>query len=567
MRNLLIAAIVWVSCANLFGAGNEAPRPNIIIILADDMGYSDAGCFGSEIQTPHLDALAAGGVRFTQFYNTGRCCPTRASLLTGLYPHQADVGHMTGDKTDIEGYRNNLSHKAVTIAEVLRPAGYSTYMTGKWHVTTDEGPRKPKDNWPRQRGFDRFYGTIKGGGSYFDPAMLTRENTPISPDGDPEYQPEHFYYTDAIADQSSRFIREHHDQKGQQPFFMYVAFTSPHWPLHAPEDAIAKYKGKYDAGYESIRQKRYERMKELGLVDPNWELSPAPMRWSEEKDKAWEARCMEVYAAQIDRMDQGIGRIIDALKDTGSFDNTLVMFLQDNGACAEVMGREMHEDRQRASTGPAMKPGSPQLDVFPKFTREGAPIRDGRANMPGAETSYMAYGKNWANVSNTPFREYKHWVHEGGISTPLIAHWPAGISRRGAMEKQPGHLIDIMPTCIELAGAKYPEKVDAGDVPPMVGVSLLPALAGKMLERKSPIFFEHEGNRAVRDENWKLVAKGEDGAWELYDMTSDRSEMHDLAAKEPDRVKKMAAAWQAWAEANHVLPMNPWKKKTTTAAE
>ncbi len=565
---ILLVAGAWMHAqlAAASAAEAKAPRPNIIVILADDMGYSDAGCFGSEIETPNLDRLASEGVRFTQFYNTGRCCPTRASLLTGLYPHQADVGHMTGDKTDVEGYRNDLSHKAVTIAEVLKPAGYSTYMTGKWHITSNEGPRKSKDNWPRQRGFDRYYGTIKGGGSYYDPAMLTRDNTPISPDADPEYHPEHFYYTDAIADQSSRFIREHHDQRADQPFFIYVAFTSPHWPLQAPEQAMAKYKGKYDSGYEPIRARRYERMKELGLVDPKWELSPAPLAWSDQSDKAWDARCMEVYAAQIDRMDQGIGRILDALRDTGSVENTLVLFLQDNGACAERMGRDANADRLSATSRPAMKPTDLQLDVFPKFTRDGRPIRDGRGTMPGPDTSYLAYGGNWANVSNTPFREYKHWVHEGGISTPLIAHWPIGIGRKNVLEKQPGHLIDIMPTCVALAGASYPEKVEAGAVTPMQGVSLIAGFSGNPLNRKSPIFFEHEGNRAVRDGNWKLVARGEKGPWELYDMTADRSEMHDLAAKEPDRVKTMAAAWQTWAESTQVLPMNPWKKKGAAGA-
>jgi arylsulfatase len=538
------------------------PKPNIVIILADDMGYSDAGCYGGEMITPNLDRLAAGGVRFTQFYNTARCCPTRASLLTGLYSHQAGVGHMTSHTSKYPGYKNELSHDAVTIAEVLRPAGYSTYMTGKWHITRSDGPGMPKDNWPRQRGFDRYYGTIRGGGSYYDPAMLVRGNTPISAASDPEYQPEHFYYTTAIADQSARFVREHHEKQGDKPLFMYVAFTSPHWPLHAPADAVAKYKGKYDHGYEPIRAARLVRMKEIGLVDPKWELSPGAEKWDAQEHKDWEIRCMEVYAAQIEMMDRGIGHIVDALKETGQLDNTLIFFLQDNGACAEDMGRAVHAERASATTTQPRPRDAIEVDVLPHYTRDGRPVRDGYIAMPGPDDSYVAYGRGWANVSNTPFREYKHWVHEGGISTPLIAHWPAGIARarHGEFERQPGHLIDLMPTCVEIAGASYPKEVEGRAVTPMQGVSLTPAFRAQSLARQQPIFFEHEGNRAIRDGKWKLVAKHH-SPWELYDLESDRTEMHDLAAADPDRAKQMAEAWQKWAEASQVLPLNPWAKK------
>lgn len=536
----------------------QTTRPNIVIIMADDMGYSDAHCMGSEIDTPNLDRLAKNGIRFTQFYNTARCCPTRASLLTGLYSHQADVGHMTGDRTDQQGYRNELSHEAATIPEVLKPAGYATYAVGKWHVTSKAGPKSPKDNWPKQRGFDHYYGTIMGGGSYFDPSMLTRENTPITPVIDPDYQPDHFYYTDAIADNAASFVYQQHETDSTQPFFMYVAFTSPHWPLHAPAEAIAKYKGKYDAGYEPIRAARFARMKELGIVDPKWELSPAPGKWADTQHKEWEARCMEVYAAQIDRMDTGIGKIIDALDHTAQLDNTLIMFLQDNGACAEDTGRETHADRMNAPTTQPMRPAQIQTQTFPMYTRDGRPIKDGPTIMPGGDDTFMAYGRGWANVSNTPFREYKHWVHEGGISTPLIAHWPNGISRKNELEKQPGHLIDLMATCVDLAHAKFPQQKF-----PMQGVSLVPAFSGKSLEREKPIFFEHEGNRAIRDGEWKLVAKGINGKWELYNITSDRSEMHDLASEQPDRVKELSTAWQTWAEKSQVLPMNPWAKNAS----
>jgi arylsulfatase len=527
---LISAIILFIATATCAPAA--APRPNIIVMLADDMGYSDAGCFGGEIATPNIDALAAGGVRFTQFYNTARCCPTRASLLTGLYPHEAGVGHMTWKQLDLPGYRADLSHDAPTIAELLKSAGYATYMTGKWHVTINDTADKPKDNWPRQRGFDRYYGTIKGSGSYFDPTMLVRENTPISPATDPEYKSEHYYYTDAIADQSARYITEHHQSRAQQPFFLYVAFTSPHWPLHAPAETIAKYKGKYDAGYEPIRAARFERMKTIGLIDARWQLSPAPQPWATQRDKAWEARCMEVYAAQIERMDDGIGRIVESLKTTGQLDNTLILFLQDNGACAEPKGRTAK-------------------DALPKGTRGGVGV------MPGGPDTFIAYGRNWANVSNTPFREYKHFVHEGGISTPLIAHWPTGISRHGVLERQPGHLIDLLPTFLELAGAEFPREFNGKSPRPPQGVSLVPAFAGQSLARKQPIFFEHEGNRAVRDGRWKLVAKGKDGPWELYDIDADRTEMHDLSAEHGDQVQRLSNAWQQWAESSQVLPLLP----------
>ena len=565
---LIVAAAWWGYLSPRAAAAPPVPapapspsRPNIVVILADDMGFSDAHFMGSEIDTPNLDKLAAGGVTFTQFYNTARCCPTRASLLTGLYPHQAAFGWMAGHTSDFPGYRDELSHDAVTIAEVLKTAGYATYMTGKWHITSHQMPEGPKDNWPRQRGFDRYYGTIMGGGSYFDPAMLVRDNTPITPVNDAEYKPEHFYYTDAIADQSARFIRE---SPAGKPFFLYVAFTSPHWPLHAPPETIAKYKGKYDAGYEAVRAARFDRMKQLGVIDAKWELSPPELTWQKldppvddwnhQEHKEWEARCMEVFAAQVDRMDQGIGRIVEALRVANQLDHTLVLFLQDNGGCAERMGRSEHKDRTNAPTTKPAGPNRIQSVVFPRYTRDGRPIKDGLAVMPGADDTFVAYGPNWANVSNTPFRMYKHWVHEGGISTPLVAYWPAGIKRHGEWDRTPGHLIDIMATCVELSGATYGSKI------PMQGVSLLPTFDGKPITREHPIFWEHEGNRAIRQGKWKLVAKDADGPWELYDMDADRSEMHDLAKQEPQRVKEMSSRWTSWAEKNNVFPLNPFSR-------
>lgn len=314
-----------------------AERPNIIVIMSDDMGYSDLGCYGGEIRTPNLDQLAAGGVRFTQFYNTARCCPTRAALLTGLYSHQAGIGHMVDDRGS-DGYRGDLNTRCVTMAEVLKPAGYKTYALGKWHVTKGITPEGRKDNWPLQRGFDRYYGTIIGAGNFFDPKMLIRDNQPISAATDPEYSPKSFYYTTALSDQAVRFLGEHQRGPEQSPFFMYIAYTAAHWPLHAPDQEVAKYQGKYDAGYEPIRLARLAKQRELGLLDPKW----TPVRmigdWEKVTDKNFEKRCMEVYATMVSVMDEGVGRIVAELKRIGQLENTLILYLQDNGACAEIRG-------------------------------------------------------------------------------------------------------------------------------------------------------------------------------------------------------------------------------------
>ena len=536
-----------------------AERPNIVLIMADDMGYSDIGCFGGEIETPNLDRLAEGGLRFTQFYNTGRCCPTRASLLTGLYPHQAGVGWMMRDQGR-DGYRGDLNRRCRTIAEVLRPAGYSTYMAGKWHVTKHTNPEGPKDNWPLQRGFDRFYGTITGAGSFFDPGTLTRGNTMISPFADPQYKPKEYYYTDAISDHAVRFIDEHAKERAEKPFFMYVAYTCAHWPMHALEKDIAKYQGKYDGGYAPIRKARREKMKRLGLITGDWETAPQVGDWEKQQHKEWESRCMEVYAAMIDNMDRGIGRIVETLKRTGQLENTLVLYLQDNGGCQEGNGRRGDFKRPVEATEPKIAADAVRLAVIPKQNRAGVPTLTGPHIMPGPEDTYIAYGINWANVSNTPFREFKHFVHEGGIATPLVAHWPEGIKRRGELDPQPGHLIDLMATCVDLAKAAYPTEVAGQKIRPMEGVSLAPAFTGKSLSRKSPIFWEHEGNRAIRDGRWKLVAK-ENRAWELYDMTADRTEMYNLVDEQPELVKRLSTTWETWAARADVLPLGAWRGK------
>jgi arylsulfatase len=547
---LLVALCPW-----LFAA-----QPNIIVIMCDDVGYSDIGCYGGEIETPNLDALAKGGLRFTQFYNTARCCPTRAALLTGLYPHQAGIGHMMEDHRAKAGesYAGDLSKKAVTMAEVVKTAGYSTYMTGKWHVTKVTKPQTEADkhNWPLQRGFDRFYGTIHGAGSFFDPNTLTRDNTYISPFADAEYQPKEYYYTDAINDHAARFVTEHAKSSPEKPFLLYMAHTAAHWPMHAKEADIAKYKGRYDAGYDSIRAARLEKMKRLGLLDERWKVTPQAGDWSQVENKAWEARCMEVFAAMIDCMDQGIGRLVETLKKNDQYDNTLILFLQDNGGCAEGMGRNgPHRPRAEKPTLPALANDFLQPDMIPKQTRDGFPMRQGNGVMPGGADTYIGYGLNWANVSNTPFREYKHWEHEGGISTPLIAHWPKGIAKEAhdKLNATPTHLIDLMATCVDLAGATYPKEHNGNAVQPMEGVSLAPAFSGKPIARPQPLFWEHEGNRAIRSGEWKLVSK-HPGGWELYHMTTDRTEMNDLAAQQPERVKEMAALWDAWAKRVGVMP-------------
>ena len=555
-----VLPLAWLGTAVLASAGG---RPNILLIMADDVGFSDLGCYGSAIQTPNLDALAMGGVRFTQFYNTSRCCPTRASLLTGLYPHQAGIGHMTWTDRGLEGYHATLNNHCATIAEVLRADGYRTYMAGKWHVTRFDGPEADPSQWPVQRGFEKFYGTIKGSGSFYDPISLCRQNTFITPENDPEYRPQEFYYTDAISDNAVKFLQKHEAESADKPFFLYVAYTAAHWPMQALEKDIAKYKGKFDGGYEPERQARLQRLKELGLIDSKWDAAPTVGDWNA-VDKKWEARCMEVYAAMLDNMDQGIGRIVRELKRSGQLENTVIFFLQDNGACAEDNGRRPVKKSPAKKFQP-MRPDELQTVAQPHQTRDGRPVRKGPGVMPGGADTFVAYGENWANVSNTPFREYKHWVHEGGISTPLIVHWPAGIPsrRNGKLETQPGHLIDIMATCVALSGANYPKELHGEKIKPLQGVSLLPALEGKDLKRPEPIFWEHESNRAIREGNWKLVAKA-DQAWELYDMEQDRTEMHNLAAANPAKVKALAAKWDAWAARCDVLPLGGWKGKTAS---
>lgn len=554
-----------LSCAAfLLHFANAAERPNIIIVMSDDVGYSDIGCYGSEIETPTLDRLAENGLRYTQFYNTGRCCPTRASLLTGLYAHQAGIGQMTSDGGQ-PGYRGDLSRNAVTIAEVLKTAGYRTYMSGKWHVTKQLKPDGDKSNWPLQRGFDKFYGTIIGAGSLYDPWTLTRGNTAITPENDEYYQPETYYYTHAISDNAVSYIEDHFKGHAEEPFFMYVAYTAAHWPMHALQEDIAKYKGRYDAGYEAIRKARYEKMKELGVIQ-DWPLSPAPAIWESIPDdmKAWEIRCMEVYAAMLDSMDQGIGDIVSTLKKHDELDNTLILYLQDNGGCHETLGRKAKMPAWAGSEAKPeeirpMKPVELQTSMVPKTTRDGRPLRMGPEVMPGPADTYIAYGRNWANVSNTPFREYKSFNHEGGISSPLIAHWPNGIQSRNELRHEPNHLIDLMATCVELAGADYPETFNGKDIIPKEGRSLVAGFKADR-EEERVLMFEHFGKAAIRKGSWKLVRSGMRAPWELYNIDKDRSELNNLSKEQPELAAELAKLWESEAHRTLIFP-KPGKRK------
>jgi arylsulfatase A-like enzyme len=510
-------------------------RPNVVIILCDDMGYSDLGCYGGEIQTPHIDKLAGEGLRFTQFYSCTRCAPSRASMLTGLHPHQAGIGILTYDDGP-DGYPGNLGRNTVTIAEVLKGEGYGTYLSGKWHLAKDN--TKENDTWPLHRGFDRFYGTLTGSGSFYMPHTLTRDHENI----DHESLEEGFYYTDAITSNAVKFIQEHVQQKPEAPFFQYVAYTAPHWPLQAPEEEIARYKGRFDEGWDCLREKRLERMRTMGLVAPNWTQpdrdSDTPS-WEDADNKEWRIRCMEVYAAQITRMDQGVGEIVAALEEAGQLDNTLIVFLSDNGGSAE----HIHPYPEDA------------VPLIPRSrTREDKPVLLGNYPevMPGPDWTFQTYNY-WAYLSNTPFRLYKSWVHEGGIATPLIVHWPHGIEEKGALRHTPGQLTDMMATVLEAVGATYPKQYESHEVIPMEGSSLLPYFGKDAAENTRKLYWEHQGNAAIRHGNLKLVCDYP-GAWELYDLEQDRTETVNLANEYPEKVALLEQEYRDWASRCRVIP-------------
>lgn len=517
-------------------------RPDIVLILADDMGFSDIASFGGEIETPALDRLAANGIRMTQFYNTARCSPSRASLMTGLHPHQVGVGILNFDDLP-DGYPGDLSAECATIAEVLSANGYATYLSGKWHLSVDM--EKPNQSWPTRRGFDRFFGTLEGAGSFYQPRTLMRDEVNI----EQEAAEPGWFYTDQITQNAVDFLREHDEQQPDRPAFMFVSYTAPHWPLHAHDEDIQRYRGRFDAGWDQLREERLKCLVKQGIIDPGWELSPRDDRvpaWSEVEDQQWQARRMETYAAQVDRMDQGIGRILDELERSGRLDNTIVIFLSDNGGCAEEMPPEKVAEfvtafvpmKMTTQRGEQVEPGNvPGLD-------------------PGPETTYQSYGRCWANLSNTPFREYKHWVHEGGIATPFIVHWPAGLregsSGGGDLCTEPAQLVDVLPTLAAAAGATYPSDRDGHRVPPPEGVDLLPTWRGAAGSSRD-LFWEHEGNCAIRRGRWKLVRKYRHD-WELYDIDADRTELRDLAGEHPELVAELAGAYAEWAERCGVIP-------------
>ena len=548
-RKVLAAAVLVAVAAAIATAGgaSRAPvaraqtnaRPNVIIILVDDMGWSDIAPYGGEIPTPNLDALAARGVRFTQFYSTPRCSPTRASLLTGLYPHQAGMGHLDNVIHEgSSGTTGRLNDRSVTIAEVLHDAGYFTAMSGKWHLGQQNGSP------PWQRGFERAL-SLRAGGMYFPnqnfqgggDELTRRAQEPLYLDGTPTPRDapvfgKNWYATSLWTDFGLKFIDE--ARNANKPFFLYLPYNAPHFPLMAPAELIAKHRGKYKAGWDRLREARYGRQIAMGLIDPSWPLSPREAdspAWDSLSDEAKDRfdHLMAVYAAMIEAIDTNVGVLVKGLEARGALDNTLILFLSDNGANAE--------------SGP-----------------------DGRFNgdPPGGPNSNLYLGMNWAAVGNTPFRRFKHFTDEGGIAAPLIVHWPNGIpvNRRNALERQPAHVIDVMPTIIDVTGATYPREFKGQEIQPMEGVSLRAAFAGQSLRRTQPLFWEHEGNRAIRSGNWKLVSTYPDG-WELYDLAADRVERRDLAAQHPDIVKRLATEWNAWAERAHVDPWSgprrlPW---------
>lgn len=499
----------------------EKPKMNILLIMADDLGYSDIGCYGSEINTPNLDSLADSGLRMTRFYNAARCCPSRTALLTGLYPHQAGMGGMVKN-LGVPAYQGYLNDNCVTIAEVLKDNGYNTLMSGKWHVGDGDGQR------PLDRGFERYFGLLHGASSYFTPTVPYRPKHVENPlrvlIDDTDYEIDsNFYMTTAITEHAQKFIE---NQSPEKPFFMYLAYTAPHWPLHALPEDIARYRGKYKEGWDVIRQQRFKKQQQLGIVAPDDELSPRFIHqqnsktpdWdllTEAQKDTWDLR-MATYAAMIDRMDYGIGEIMKTLKANGQAENTLVVFLSDNGGSHEEVF-EWKDNIIYSQTG-----------------------------QTGTVSSFDSYGYPWANVSNTPYRLFKSYTMEGGFSSPFIVSFPD--SDKQTISTEPAHITDLMPTCLNIAGVSYPAKYKGHDIIPNEGVSLLPLLEGKEWQGRKALFWEHEDNKAVWKDEWKLVFTRDSANWELYNIKKDRAEMHSLANQHPEKVAELSALYQEWAD-------------------
>ena len=525
----VVFAPVIVTVGLAMSAKAETPkRPNVLYIVADDLGYSDLGCFGGEIDTPNLDQLAVGGVRLTQFYNTGRCCPSRAAILTGQYPHRVGLGHMTTNDLGQPGYRGVVSDQAKTISQVLSTGGYRCFMSGKWHLGTPD---------PTRHGFEEFYGTLVSAKRFFDPDHLIR----LPPDRAPRRYPRgSFYATDAVTDHAIDFLglaRETPDR----PWFLYLAYNAPHFPLHAPSDQIAKYADRYHGGWDRLRTERLRRMKRLGIVSEDTQLSPRShwRNYGETKvgvNPAWDslpedrrsdlARRMAIYAAMIDRLDQQIGRLLADLKQANELETTLIVFTSDNGACFEwdPFGFDIVSSNQNI------------LHTGEQLEQMGGP------------GTFHSVGSGWANASNTPWRLYKHFNHEGGIASPGIVHWPARLeSKAGKIHHRPAHVIDLMPTALAAGGIEYDGSL------PLPGQDLMSQIERPPADART-LFFEHQGNRAVRRGRWKLVAL-DDQPWELYDITTDRTETNNLADQMKDTVRTLERAWDSWAAENYVTPL------------
>lgn len=516
LRRTLALLLVVTPGVTAGGEAKAAERPNVLVILADDLGYSDLGCYGSEIATPNLDRLAKDGLRFAQFYNAARCWPSRAALLTGYYPQQVRRDQLPGVPSGGKGVRPAWAR---LLPEMLRPLGYRSYHSGKWHV----------DGMPVENGFDRSY-LLQDQGRFFSPQVHFEDDRKLPP-----VEPGTGYYTTtAIADHAISHLSEHSEKHADRPFFLYLAFTAPHFPLHALPGDVDRYRERYRDGWDVIREERWRKQGELGLargklsppertVGPPYDfpdgltlLGPGevnrPLPWNEltKEQRRFQSDKMAIHAAMIDRMDREIGRVLDQLRGMGAYDDTLILFLSDNGASAEIMVRDDGHD-------PAAEPGS--------------------------AATHLCLGPGWSTVSNTPFRRHKTWVHEGGIATPLIAHWPNGIAARGELRSTPGHVVDLVPTILEAAGGKRFEIREGGPVPPAPGKSLVPAFASDVAVPRDWLWWAHEGNRAVRVGDWKLVAAGESAPWELYDLSADPGETADLATAHPEKVRELEELW------------------------
>lgn len=542
---LLGLAALWPLLASWPALATEpGKRPSILIIVADDMGFSDAGCYGGEIETPNLNRLAENGLRFTQFYNSARCWPSRACILTGYYAQAVRRDNLPGVASGTGGARPKW---AQLLPQHLKPLGYRSYHSGKWHV----------DGLRLAGGFDHSY-SLEDHNRYFSPRDHFEDDARL-----PAVDPGSAYYaTTFIADHAIKCLKEHAEKYAQQPFFQYLAFTSPHFPLHALPEDIAKYRDRYKEGWDAIREQRRKRLMDLGIVAgplsprdpvtiPSWNLKEEALRkrigpgeaghavaWSDlaEEQKAFQTAKMSIHAAMIDRMDREIGRVLDQVKAMGALENTLILFVSDNGASAEQIIR-----------GDAHDPAAP----------------------PGSAKTFLCLGPGWSTAANTPLRLHKSWVHEGGICTPLIAHWPAGIAGRGALRHNPGHLVDIVPTVLELAGGQWPQTLDGLAVPPPHGRSLVPAFAQDGTVKHDYFWWYHSGNRAIRVGDWKLVAAGKE-PWELYDLGKDRCEMENLAAQQPNRVRELEQEWTKRTDEFRALALSdgqgtPPPKKGTPA--